>query len=898
MYVGAPMLGTRVGILTITDPQRGLWRLAECLLWALEDEPVRRGGQIPAKVSIFPIPNYKVVENNPDQAKADSSRSPCSAAVAAGTRLQDWLRNLDVMIVSEKVMPKTFSLARRLQVRVIFIPMVDWASHHGGINGWARCVRNTGCEVWGITQKVTSTLKAVGLDAKLVLWSIPDSIARAPNVRENDEVTFLINAGMGGWQNRRGVDIALKAFKIAQRKTSNIRIIVKSVKALNRYVPDDLLDTDGIEIIEGLIDRDELAALHTQVDAVLYPSRWEGFGLSLLEALHVGVPVIATDGWPMNETIIHGHNGLLVKAQHVGEVRLAQHWECDPKALAEQMVTFAINPKLRRRLTCPDPSELTSRQHRFVMRVRELVLNETQPRVMIFRQKSDPGWRRSEEYWADALRAHGYIVDIGYLDSPKERICKQLNKPHDFVMVSKASSKFISTLGGLTDKPIILWHHDLCAPRSAWLHSVADHVDLMCVPETGLSARIPKMTAPLLTLLPGAKVDGDRGPGKRPTQPTQLDIGPDVVFLGNGRANGTRQSVLEKLSKYYDVHAYGVGWEGEKFQTHPARWSTKAAQTNQEALVTLSISASANTPHYTSNRLFNSCGAGACVAVEVYPGLNEYYPLDCVAKFHSPDESVRVVGQLLKNKTRRMEMRIRAEEHTWRNHTWEDRISCLLSAVRDVVIVRRNRGHHAVVKYWDDRATQMGSRAVGYYGWGKQKFREETKEWWKRMSTYLNTIPNMKECAVLDFGSGASRFSVQLAQKGFHVTGVEISEALLRLGAKNKRKNVDLVQITPEQTLPFPDNSFDVLWICLVLQHISDLSFAMVVSDLQRVLRRNGMILICENTEQSKGRISSSGHMVFRSIEEYTKSFPGIKRVDEFQVAGETHTIFAGQSHG
>lgn len=48
-----------------------------------------------------------------------------------------------------------------------------------------------------------------------------------------------------------------------------------------------------------------------------YPSRWEGFGLSLLEALHAGVPALATDGWPINELVDDGINGILLPADNV-----------------------------------------------------------------------------------------------------------------------------------------------------------------------------------------------------------------------------------------------------------------------------------------------------------------------------------------------------------------------------------------------------------------------------------------------------------------------------------------------------------------------------------------------------------------------------------------------------
>ena len=51
------------------------------------------------------------------------------------------------------------------------------------------------------------------------------------------------------------------------------------------------------------MQRADLSAALRDADAVLYPSRWEGLGLSLLEALHAGVPALVTDGWPMNEVM-------------------------------------------------------------------------------------------------------------------------------------------------------------------------------------------------------------------------------------------------------------------------------------------------------------------------------------------------------------------------------------------------------------------------------------------------------------------------------------------------------------------------------------------------------------------------------------------------------------------
>ena len=550
----------------------------------------------------------------------------CPAVVSPGTPFSDWLRQLDVMIVCEKLLPRVFARARRQSVRVVYIPNLDWAGLSGSVERWVRQIRKSGCEVWAKTARVAMALDAAGVTCELVPWSIPDPVCRDRHVQQDGAVTFLINAGMGGWGNRRGVDIALKAFALTQRKVNDIRLIIKSIRPLANYIPHELLQLSGIQVIEGMINRKDLMALHQRADAVLYPSRWEGFGLSLLEALHAGMPGIATDGWPMNELIEHGHNGLLVRAQRVGTMRLAPRWECGPDALSQEMSRFATEPELRRRLTCPEPSELMSRQHRFILRVRERLLHEPAPRVVLFRPSSNPTWRRSEEYWADALRQHGYTVEQAFFESAQHDIQRCLAEPHDFVLVGKAPPAFLLSIDALTDRPIVLWHHDLSIRWKRWIQSVGALVDVLCVPESGLNRRISGLRAPVLTLLPGAKVDGNRGPGRRPTVVAAPDSGPDVVFLGSSRLGGNRLAVLSTLSRHFDVHVYGESWPYHGWRAHRAIWSTAAATVNRQAKTVLSISASSTTPHYTSNRLFNSCGAGACVVAEAYPSIDDHDP--------------------------------------------------------------------------------------------------------------------------------------------------------------------------------------------------------------------------------------------------------------------------------
>lgn len=56
-------------------------------------------------------------------------------------------------------------------------------------------------------------------------------------------------------------------------------------------------------------------------DVCLAPSRWEGLGLHLYEAIAFGAPVITNDNPPMNEVVRDGVNGLLVRGARNGEAR-------------------------------------------------------------------------------------------------------------------------------------------------------------------------------------------------------------------------------------------------------------------------------------------------------------------------------------------------------------------------------------------------------------------------------------------------------------------------------------------------------------------------------------------------------------------------------------------------
>lgn len=59
-------------------------------------------------------------------------------------------------------------------------------------------------------------------------------------------------------------------------------------------------------------ERRDIPRVMEALDLLVQPSNWEGFGLTLLEAMAAGRPVVATRVGGMPEVVVHGRTGLLV----------------------------------------------------------------------------------------------------------------------------------------------------------------------------------------------------------------------------------------------------------------------------------------------------------------------------------------------------------------------------------------------------------------------------------------------------------------------------------------------------------------------------------------------------------------------------------------------------------
>jgi glycosyltransferase involved in cell wall biosynthesis len=106
---------------------------------------------------------------------------------------------------------------------------------------------------------------------------------------------------------------AIRAFARAFGNTNAAKLIVKlnGNSAIDEILHKEAQGLENIEVIDRFLDDAALRALFCSADVLLSLHRAEGFGIPMLEAMALGVPVIAT-GWSGNLDFMNHSNSVLI----------------------------------------------------------------------------------------------------------------------------------------------------------------------------------------------------------------------------------------------------------------------------------------------------------------------------------------------------------------------------------------------------------------------------------------------------------------------------------------------------------------------------------------------------------------------------------------------------------
>ena len=130
-------------------------------------------------------------------------------------------------------------------------------------------------------------------------------------IKKGDIITLLFVASL--FEGKGGLEV-LRSFEILRRKY-DVRLIVKS------DIPNDVKRKYNFQEIKyypyktQILSREELLEkFFSKADIFVYPTYCDIFGLCLLDALSVGLPIVATNIFAVPEIVENGKNGFLINS--------------------------------------------------------------------------------------------------------------------------------------------------------------------------------------------------------------------------------------------------------------------------------------------------------------------------------------------------------------------------------------------------------------------------------------------------------------------------------------------------------------------------------------------------------------------------------------------------------
>jgi glycosyltransferase involved in cell wall biosynthesis len=192
--------------------------------------------------------------------------------------------------------------------------IVPW-EHRAVPRAWVREIERSVDELWAPSEFVARAFIEAGVCSDRVqvlpygfhpaIFNCEVKPWRPPGCRG---CVFLY---VGGTIRRKGTDLLLQAYADAFSPNDDVTLVIKDTGSTAFYQHSNLLsqirsmmrrtNTPHLVLLTQEIDDAKLASLYRGCDAFVFPSRGEGFGMPLVEAMACGKPVVTTHAGPARE---------------------------------------------------------------------------------------------------------------------------------------------------------------------------------------------------------------------------------------------------------------------------------------------------------------------------------------------------------------------------------------------------------------------------------------------------------------------------------------------------------------------------------------------------------------------------------------------------------------------
>jgi glycosyltransferase involved in cell wall biosynthesis len=181
----------------------------------------------------------------------------------------------------------------------------------------------------------------VGTKTSSKIYVIPNGIDfdEIQKIRVEDRLKHPAILFMGTYSLKKGIDVLLNAVPIIRKEIPSLHVYIagKSVSEEEdknlKKLAEELNIEESVSFL-GFISGAEKYAYYKSADIYVHPSRYEPFGVVLLEAMACGKPIVASRVGGIPFVVEDGETGLLFKSENVEE-------------LAEKVILLLRNKELR-----------------------------------------------------------------------------------------------------------------------------------------------------------------------------------------------------------------------------------------------------------------------------------------------------------------------------------------------------------------------------------------------------------------------------------------------------------------------------------------------------------------------------------------------------------------------
>jgi len=269
-----------------------------------------------------------------------------SFSFLANLYIKRWIQKYGLDIVHLHGGPGGIFMFRKLNVPIIYTAHHTYHQQYSLVpgQGWKWILSKLEQISYGRTHEIIS----VSNNTKDILTAKyrinKGRIKVIPNGVNTEKFTLLKNVkkirdGMlfvGRLDERKGIQFLIESMPHIREKIRRIKLFVigtgKLRRSLGKLIKHYNLEPN-VEFL-GFVPDDKLVEWYNRAEVVIVPSLFEGFGITLVESLACGTPVIGTKVPGIVDVIKNGETGVLVTPKDAGE-------------LANEVVHLLQNKRLR-----------------------------------------------------------------------------------------------------------------------------------------------------------------------------------------------------------------------------------------------------------------------------------------------------------------------------------------------------------------------------------------------------------------------------------------------------------------------------------------------------------------------------------------------------------------------